>query len=185
MAATGIVSMAGDCADGAAERASRPWHRGGVEWLTVLGMVGAGVTFVLFVMATINTSTTEKLGAVMRAIDEMDKRMDIRFEEMDRRHNNQLVAMGGRLDRQEAHAGRTDERLTKVEVRLERIDFKLERMDARLDGMDSRLDGIDSRLGGVDSRLDGMGAHLKEVDAKLKGMDAKLDRVLEHLPRRK
>lgn len=164
MAATGIVSMAGDCADGATERASRPWHRGGVEWLTVLGMVGAGVTFVLFVMATINTSTTEKLGAVMRAIDEMDKRMDIRFEEMDRRHNNQLVAMGGRLDRQEAHAGRTDERLTKVEVRLERIDFSLERMD---------------------SRLDGMGAHLKEVDSKLKGMDAKLDRVLEHLPRRK
>ncbi|PLP98095.1 hypothetical protein CYJ10_23500 [Cupriavidus pauculus] len=109
------------------------------EWAPVLAMVGAGVTFVLYITTTINASTADKLVAVTRSIEELDKRVNVRFDEMDKRFTGQLVALdqryGGmfaamdkRLERLEVRADRTDERLNKVEVQLTTMDAKLDRV---------------------------------------------------------
>lgn len=117
----------------------RPGRHGMAEWAPALAMVGAGVTFVLYIMTTINASTADKLVAVTRSIEEMDKRLNLRFEEMDKRFNGQLDAMDQRhgvrfdalekrLERLEVRADRTDERLGKVETRLTAMDAKLDRV---------------------------------------------------------
>lgn len=116
-----------------------PGRFGVAEWAPVLAMVGAGVTFVLYIMTTINASMADKLVAVTRSIEELDKRINTRFDEMDKRFNGQLAAMDQRydgrfaamdkrLERLEVRADRTDERLNKVEVQLTTMDAKLDRV---------------------------------------------------------
>ncbi|WP_066741092.1 hypothetical protein [Cupriavidus sp. D384] len=98
------------------------------DWAPVLAMVGAGVMFVLYIMTTINASMADKPVAVTRSIDELDKRVNVRFDEMDKRFNGQFDAMGKRMDRLEARVDRTDERLSKLETQLTSMDAKLDRV---------------------------------------------------------
>lgn len=106
----------------------QPGRHGMADWAPTLAMVGAGVMFVLYIMTTINASTADKLAGVTRSIEELDKRMNIRFDDMDRRYEVRFGAMEQRMERLELRADRTDERLGKVEARLTGIDAKLDRV---------------------------------------------------------
>jgi len=120
-------------------RGPRPGRLGVAKWAPVLAMAGAGVTFVLYIMTTMNASMADKLVAVTRSIEERDRRINVRFDEMDKRINGQLAAMDQRydgrfaamerrLERPEVRADRTDERLTRVEAQLTTMDTKLDRV---------------------------------------------------------
>lgn len=156
-------------------------ERGGFEkWARQLGMIGAGVSFVLYIMSVINASTAERVTGVTRSIDELDKRSGVRFEEMDKRIANQFSAMDQRFtERLAAMDQRFTERLAAMDQSFtERSAAMDQKFTGQLVAMDKRLERIEGRADRTDERL-------AKIETSLISVDAKLDRVLQHIaPRR-
>ena len=96
--------------------------------------------------------------ATKHDLNELERRIDMRFEVVDHRLDG--------LDR-----------------RLDGIDHRLDGLDHRLDGLDHRLDGIDNRLDPMDDRLDQVQSHLGALDGRIGTMDGRFGTLAGELRR--
>ncbi|CAG9182310.1 hypothetical protein CURE108131_08380 [Cupriavidus respiraculi] len=102
----------------------------------VFSGVGAGIALIFSVMAWITASAQDKVdkgtGPLSVRIDEMDRRLTGRLDAVDKRLTDSLGAfdrrlteslngIDKRLDRIEAHAEKTDERLSSIERKLDQL----------------------------------------------------------------
>lgn len=81
---------------------------------SVFSGVGAGIALIFSVMAWITASAQDK-------VDKGTGPLSVRLDEMDRRLTGRLDAVDKRLDRIEAHAEKTDERLSSIERKLDQL----------------------------------------------------------------
>lgn len=103
---------------------------------SVFSGVGAGIALIFSVMAWITASAQDKVdkgtGPLSVRIDEMDRRLTGRLDAVDKRLTDSLGAfdrrlteslngIDKRLDRIEAHAEKTDERLSSIERKLDQL----------------------------------------------------------------
>jgi septal ring factor EnvC (AmiA/AmiB activator) len=106
----------------------------------------AGIALIFSVMVWISSSTQDKVdkgtAPLTVQIGEMDKRLSGRLDAVDKRLTEGFAAVDKRLDRVEAHADKTDERLSRMEANLNRIDSQI---DSRFAAIERKLDQLVKR----------------------------------------
>src|ERR1017187_6468905 len=94
------------------------------------------------VRKVIQDTVAPDLKALAVKVEELEKRMDLKFQVVDQRFADQRDYLEKRFD--------------SVDKQFDDIDKRFDGVEKRFDGIDKRFDGIDNSFDGIDKRFDAL-----------------------------